>query len=195
MKILLVSDKEVSYIWDHFDPERFKDIEMIISCGDLESDYLSFLVTMIKAPLFYVPGNHNSAYLKKPPEGCTSIDDRLIAYKGIRLLGLGGSYCYSCGEFQYTEKQMKRRISKLKFKLWQNKGFDILVSHAPAYQLGDGSDLCHKGFESFRDLLDRYSPRYFVHGHQHLTYNIQPRVTRYKNTTVVNAYGYYILDF
>ena len=35
MKLLLVSDKEESYIWDHFDMERFKDIDFILSCGDL----------------------------------------------------------------------------------------------------------------------------------------------------------------
>ena len=52
MKILLVSDKENDYIWDHFEPARFKDIELIISCGDLQPSYLSFLVTMVNVPLF-----------------------------------------------------------------------------------------------------------------------------------------------
>ena len=35
MKILLVSDKENDHIWDHFDPQRFKDVDLIISCGDI----------------------------------------------------------------------------------------------------------------------------------------------------------------
>ena len=47
MKILVVSDIESKFIWDHFDPERFRDVKMIISCGDLSARYLSFLVTMI----------------------------------------------------------------------------------------------------------------------------------------------------
>ena len=195
MKILLVSDKEVPYIWDHFDGEHFKDVEMIISCGDLKAEYLSFLVTMISAPLFYVPGNHDTSYLTIPPEGCISISDKIITYKNIRLLGLGGSHFYSKGEFQYTERQMKRRVLKLKPAIWLKKGFDILVSHAPAYHLGDGKDLCHEGFESFVRLIDRYSPKYFIHGHQHLSYNFQPRLTQYKNTTIINAYGYYLLDY
>lgn len=195
MKILLVSDKEEPYIWEHFDRERFKDIEMIISCGDLKAEYLSFLVTMIKAPLFYVPGNHNEKYLQKPPEGCISIDGKLETYKSIRLLGLGGSQCYSYGEYQYTESQMKRRILRLKPSIWRNRGFDILVSHAPAFELGDGRDLCHQGFKSFVELMDKYSPKYLVHGHQHLSYNIQPRIIQYRNTTIINTYGYYILDY
>lgn len=195
MKILVVADKEETYIWDHFDPERFKDVEMILSCGDLKSEYLSFLVTMINVPLFYVPGNHNDRYLNEPPEGCESIDDQYVNYKSIRLVGFGGSQCYNTGYYQYTEKEMRSRISKLKPKIWWNKGFDILVGHAPAYQLGDGTDLCHRGFECFRNLIDKYSPKYFIHGHQHLNYNIQPRIIQYKNTTIVNAYGYHILDY
>ncbi|WP_218031481.1 hypothetical protein [Paenibacillus kobensis] len=36
MKILIVSDEESKYIWDYFDRERFKDIDLIISCGDMK---------------------------------------------------------------------------------------------------------------------------------------------------------------
>jgi Icc-related predicted phosphoesterase len=195
MKILLVSDKEVSYIWDYFDRDRFKDIDLIISCGDLKAEYLSFLVTMINVPLFYVHGNHDSRYLRNPPGGCVSIDGKFIIYNGIRIIGLGGTQCYNNGPFQYTEKQMGRRASKLKYKIRRNKGFDILVSHAPAYQLNDGEDLCHRGFKVFRELIDEYSPKYFFHGHQHLNYGRQERIVMYKNTSIINSYGYYILDF
>jgi predicted phosphodiesterase len=96
MKILLVSDEECSYIWDYFDAERFKDIELIISCGDLKADYLSFLVTMIKAPLFYVPGNHDGKYDVKPPEGCESIMLRKVSVvitKDSTLEPLAGLEC------------------------------------------------------------------------------------------------------
>lgn len=194
MKVLLVADKESKYIWDHFDRDRFKDIEMIISCGDLKADYLSYLVTLIKAPLYYIHGNHNENYSKHPPEGCISIDGKLIEYKGIRLLGLGGSLRYNAGEHQYTQQQMKRRIRRLTPSLWWNNGFDILVGHAPAYGFCDGPDLCHTGFESFVDLMDKYKPKYFFHGHQHLNYGLIPRKSVYKDTTIINAYEYHILD-
>ena len=32
MKILVVSDIESKFIWDHFDPERFRDVKMIGRC-------------------------------------------------------------------------------------------------------------------------------------------------------------------
>ncbi len=194
MKILVVSDREEPYIWDYFDKERFRDVELILSCGDLKAEYLSFLVTMINAPLFYVPGNHNKRYLKHPPEGCESADDRLLVHKGIRVVGLGGCMNYNNGKFQYTENQMKKRIRKLRRTIKRHKGFDILLTHAPAYGLGDGDDLAHTGFKSFVEMLDTYSPKYFFHGHQHLNYGRHSRILQYKSTTIVNAYGYYLMD-
>lgn len=195
MKILLVSDREEPYIWDYFDRERFKDIDTILSCGDLKNEYLSFLVTMINAPLFYVPGNHNTGYLKNPPEGCVSADDTVVVHKGVRIAGLGGSFFYGGPHYQYTEEQMRKRIKKLTPKINRVNGVDIIMTHAPAYGLGDGSDVCHRGFQSFIELMDKFSPKYFIHGHQHLNYNIQPRVLNYGKTTIINAFGYHILDY
>lgn len=194
MKILLISDEETPYLWDYFQPDKFKDIELIISCGDLKAEYLSFLVTMIKAPLFYVPGNHDTKYLIKAPEGCESIDSKLVKYKNLRILGLGGSHKYRSAEFQYTEKEMKKRILKVKPKIWINKGFDILVSHAPAFGIGDIDDPCHRGFQCFNELMDKHSPKYFFHGHIHLNYGLKSRVHQYKNTKIVNAFQYQIVE-
>ncbi|SDF80910.1 Predicted phosphoesterase [Fontibacillus panacisegetis] len=194
MRILVVSDEESKYIWDHFEPEKFKDIDLVISCGDLKAEYLSFLVTMINAPLFYVHGNHDTEYKSIPPEGCECIEDKIITYQGFRIMGLGGSHRYNRGEYQYTERQMRWRIAKMKPKLWLSKGIDILVTHAPAYKIGDGEDVCHRGFECFIELMNKYNPKFLLHGHQHLNYGRNERINQYKNTNVINAYGYYIIE-
>ncbi|MBA9086195.1 Icc-related predicted phosphoesterase [Fontibacillus solani] len=194
MRILVVSDEESKYIWDHFEPEKFKDINLVISCGDLKAEYLSFLVTMINAPLFYVHGNHDTEYKSIPPEGCECIEDKIITYQGFRIMGLGGSHRYNRGEYQYTERQMRWRIAKMKPKLWLSKGIDILVTHAPAYKIGDGEDVCHRGFECFIELMNKYNPKFLLHGHQHLNYGRNERINQYKNTNVINAYGYYIIE-
>ncbi|MNW57895.1 Calcineurin-like phosphoesterase superfamily domain protein [compost metagenome] len=194
MRILVVSDEESKYIWDHFEPEKFKDINLVISCGDLKAEYLSFLVTMINAPLFYVHGNHDTEYKSIPPEGCECIEDKIITYQGFRIMGLGGSHRYNRGEYQYTERQMRWRIAKMKPKLWLSKGIDILVTHAPAYKIGDGEDVCHRGFECFIELMNKYNPKFLLHGHQHLNYGRNERINQYNNTNVINAYGYYIIE-
>jgi Icc-related predicted phosphoesterase len=198
MKILLVSDEESQYIWDHFDPERFRGVELIVSCGDLSSSYLSFLATMIPAEVLYVHGNHDSHYLKSPPEGCTSIEDRIHVYKGIRFLGLGGARSprKAEGEFQYSEQQMRSRVRRRKWELLKHKGFDVLVTHSPAYGLGDEPGTYHEGFRVFRDLLDTYRPRYHFFGHVHKRYHVnKEEITQYGRTTLVNACGYKIIEF
>jgi len=195
VKLLLLSDKESEYLWDYYRPGRLKDIDVILSCGDLSSQYLTFLVTMSGKPLLYVHGNHDKTYEQHPPEGCECIEDRLVNVKGLRILGLGGSIFYSGGPHQYTEAQMARRIRRLRYRLWKAGGVDIVVTHSPMRGYGDAEDYAHQGFESLVKLVDKYRPGYLVHGHVHVNYGCGiSRVLRRNDTTVINAYERYVLD-
>ncbi len=194
MKILIVSDTESNYIWDHFDKNRFKDIDCVISCGDLKAKYLSFLVSMLNVPLYYVHGNHDESYVKEPPQGCVSIDDDLIHFKGLTIAGLGGSPVYRRGVFQFSERQMAKRVAKLRKKLKKAGHLDIWVTHSPARDLGDGQDHAHIGFQCFRDFVDDLRPTFHLHGHQHLNYGRSERLISHGPTTIINGHGYYILD-
>ena len=194
MKILLLADKECPALWDHYQPGRLDGIDLILSCGDLNSSYLSFLVTMGRAPVLYVHGNHDAAYRHRPPEGCDCIEDTLVTVNGIRILGLGGSPVYSGGEHQYTERQMARRIRRLRWKLWRAGGVDIVVTHTPARGYGDDTDYAHRGFNCLLELIDRYRPRYLVHGHVHMNYKNGPRTLQRGDTTIINAYERYVLE-
>lgn len=195
MKLLLVSDEEDKFLWDYYRPGNLKGIDMILSAGDLKADYLSFLVTMANRPLLYVHGNHDTGYARRAPEGCQCIEDNLVTVGGLRILGLGGSMLYNGGPHQYTERQMSWRINKLRLKLRMAGGVDIVLTHAPVRGYGDQENITHRGFEAFLPLMDRYRPRYLVHGHVHQRYGTQPRrVFKYKDTTIINACGRYILD-
>jgi Icc-related predicted phosphoesterase len=195
MKIMLVSDEESPFIWDYFDPEPFRGVELIISCGDLDSRYLSFLATMIPAEVLYVHGNHDKPYLTHPPEGCTSIDDRLFVWKGIRILGLGGCRSTRKAPFEYSERQMKTRIFQRGLDLIVHKGFDVLVTHSPAFGLGDMPGTYHEGFHSLRRLLENYQPKYHFYGHVHNRYKGKNDVLRFGKTTLINACGYKIIEY
>ena len=195
MRILAVSDEECPALWDYYVPGKLKEYDLILSCGDLKASYLSFLVTMGNRPVLYVHGNHDGGYATEPPEGCDCIDDRVVTYNGVRILGLGGCLWYHEGAHQYTERQMRRRIRKLRFQLWKTKGVDIVVTHAPPRGIGDLNDAAHRGFESLLELLDKYNPQYLIHGHVHLRYGLdQPREHTYKNTKVINACERFTLD-
>ena len=170
MKILAIADEESKSLWDFFDKSKLEGIDLIISCGDLNPHYLSFLVTLSTVPVLYIHGNHDGKYETTPPEGCICIEDQIYVHEGVRILGLGGSMRYKPGPHQYTERQMKQRVAKLWFQLFRKRGFDILVSHSPAYELNDGRDLPHQGFRVFRTLMEKYRPKYFLHGHVHMSY-------------------------
>lgn len=195
MRILAVSDEECPALWEHYVPGKLKEYDLILSCGDLNAHYLSFLVTAGRAPLLYVHGNHDASYEETPPEGCDCIDGKLVVYNGVRILGLGGCMRYRRGAHQYTEKEMRHRIRKLRFQLWRRRGVDIVVTHAPPRGIGDGDDPAHFGFQALRDLLDKYQPMYLFHGHVHMGYSANPqRVLEHNGTRVVNAYERYVFD-
>lgn len=195
MNILVVSDQKSKSLWDYFEPSKLDGVDLILSCGDLPSEYLSLLATFTHAPVLYVHGNHDGCYESKPPEGCICIEDTVYEYRGLRIMGLGGSMRYKEGEHQFSQLQMDNRVHKMWFKLHRSGGFDILLTHAPAYRLGDDVDLPHTGFMAFNKLLDRYQPKYFVHGHVHLSYGRKERVRDYGPTTIINGYEQYCFEY
>lgn len=196
MRILAVADEESRYFYDYYTPGKLDEYDLILSCGDLHRSYLEFLVTMAHCPVLYVCGNHDESYTVQPPEGCICIDDTIYNHNGVRILGLGGSYRYRDGTYMFTEGQMRSRVRKLWYPLWRNGGFDILLTHAPARHLNDLDNLTHRGFECFNDLMDKYKPAYFVHGHIHKNYGIKiPQHQRRGETEVINAFEYCAFDY
>ncbi len=195
MKILSVSDRVVSTLYDNFDAKRFPKVDLILSCGDLPPEYLSYLVASFNAPLYYVRGNHDIRYDSKTPNGCIDLNARLMQFQGIKMLGLEGSRWYSGGPHQYTENEMRKIIRGLRPKIWWQRGIDIIITHAPPRYIHDAEDLCHRGFKSFRWLIDHYCPIYFIHGHIHADFSDPAeRITKINKTKVVNTYGYYLFE-
>ena len=195
MRILAVSDHVEPALHGRFDPEPFRGTRLIVSCGDLPPEYLTHLTRSLNAPLYYVRGNHDIRYDSKPPEACTDLHARSAAYGNLRLAGLEGSHWYNGGPHQYTEGQMRTHIRALRPGIRRLGGVDVVITHAPPLHVHDSQDPCHRGFKSFRRLIDRYSPRYFIHGHIHARFTDPgERITMVHNTKVVNAYGHFLFD-
>lgn len=196
MRILAIADEECPALWDYYTPGCLDEYDLILSSGDLDAAYLSFLTTMAKCPVMYVHGNHDGKYAENPPEGCECIDGKLVNYKGVRILGLGGCIEYIPGPHQYTQKQMNRRIRKLKWQIRKARGVDIVVAHSAPQGVGDASDFAHRGFSGFLDLMEKYRPKFLLHGHVHLRYgaNIK-REQRYLDTRVINVCERYTLEY
>ena len=186
MKLLLLSDEEDPLLWDYYRPGMLDDYDLILSAGDLDPAYLSFLVTMGHAPVFYVHGNHDGRYAQFPPEGCECIEDRVVTYRGLRILGLGGSALYNGQPHQFTERQMQRRIRRAGRAVRKAHGVDLILTHAAPAGFGDDSDYAHRGFQVFLPMIERFRPKALIHGHVHLRFGMT-RVHTFGTTTVINA--------
>ena len=189
MRILAVSDEPSDRLWGAQCREALSGADLILSAGDLPASYLSYLTCFTSAPVLYVHGNHDDAYLKNPPEGCLCVDGKILMVKGVRILGLGGSFRYRPDAVNmYTEQEMASRIKSLRRKLRATGGFDILLTHAPIRGVGDEDHPSHRGFECFGPFLDRYRPAVMVHGHMHQAYSAFFRRERdYHGIPVINA--------
>jgi Icc-related predicted phosphoesterase len=217
MKILCISDQIDPLVYTNTIRERFKDIDVILSAGDLPMDYLEFIVSSLNKPLLFVFGNHNIdqlAYYKDEgaygpfwladhdnvySSGAIHIGSKVKAEGDMIFAGLGGSMRYNRGENQYTEFQMKLEILKLLPKLLINRVLrgrflDVLLTHASPRGIHDKEDRCHWGFKSFLWFMRVFKPKYLIHGHIHLYDLADVRTTRYEDTLVINAYSHYVID-
>ncbi len=226
MRILAVSDVVDPVLYDHFDGKRWHEagVDVLISCGDLPSDYLSQLASRFDRPLFYVPGNHDGGYYHVPPDFGQSIDGRLFRYNGLRILGLGGAPLHNGGTEQYGERGMALRILMLRPALWRLGGVDLVVTHAPprfdapqrhpplrkaiggrrhvspslhddqVHPSAPWPDPGHRGFHAFANLIHTYRPRVLLHGHTHLGYGTTDRTSTIDGTRVIDVYGHCLVD-
>jgi hypothetical protein len=208
MKILSVSDKVDDLLYSSAIKRLYGDVDLVLSCGDLPYYYLEFIVTMLGGPLFYVIGNHGNAVKKsyapkqewEYPGGCENVDGRVVRYRRLLIAGLEGSMRYNDNpDFQYTEREMAWKVWQLAPSLMLNRVLhgrylDILITHAPPFGIHDRPDRCHQGFRAFRTLMDRFRPRYLIHGHVHIYHPSEASQTVYGRTTVINTYGYQTLE-
>lgn len=195
IKILCISDVIDPALYPDLDQHRFHDISLVLSCGDLPPEYLSFLANALRAPLYYVLGNHDIRYATEQPRACFNLHRRLVTFKRLNILGLEGSMWYNGGPYQYTENEMRRLVRRLRPTVWWRGGIDLVITHAPPRGVHDEDDLCHRGFESFRWLIQKYKPSYFIHGHIHKNFGTpSERVSLIDRTQVINTYGHHILE-
>ena len=205
LKILAVSDAVVEQLYSAEITEHFRDVEMILGCGDLPYEYLEFLVSVLNVPLFYVPGNHDPKYNPRDPasqaDGCDFLDQRVARIRDLNLAGLGGSIRYKpVPPNQYTQAEMYMRmvyilLGLMKQRFQSHGALDIMIAHSPPYGIHDDSDPAHVGFYAFRDFIRVLKPRYFLHGHT-LDYksNLLPAVTKMGPTTVINVNPYRLIE-
>jgi|SRR5579859_1671340 len=207
MQFLTVSDEVVPLIYNLNVKQRFTDVQTVLGCGDLPFYYLEFIVTLMQVPCLYVLGNHDGAEQTDSgealgePRGCLSIEGRSVLHGGLILAGLGGSVRYNNDAgAQFTETEMLFRMWRLTPRLLLNRYrygryLDVLLTHAPPLGIHNGPDRAHRGFRTFLTFMDRFKPRYLIHGHIHRSYGFSMVTeTHYQQTLVINTAGYRLLS-
>lgn len=205
MKILAVSDQIVERIYNLSSKGHFKDVEIILGCGDLPYSYLEYIVTMLGKPLYYVPGNHDPAYnaseSRSKAEGGFNLDLKTREYKNTLMAGFGGSVRYRPdGVNQYSQADAYLRafhvLPKLLFnRIRYRRALDILITHSPPFGIHDDSDQAHQGLKALNWLIKIAKPKYLFHGHTHFyRNNISDSETKVNKTLVVNVYPYKIIE-
>jgi len=208
VRILCVADEVDLLVYSLQICERFSDVDLILSAGDLPDGYLEYIASMLNKPLISVAGNHDKSkqdienagihYPRNQTPNFGQISFRIEKESGISILGLPGSIRYNKGQNQYTDAWMTFRIILmlprllLRRLLW-GRSVDIILAHSPPRGIHDGGDPAHKGFSAYRWLIRLAKPYYFVHGHVHV-YDMQAlREIDYYDTSVVNVYGHRVI--
>jgi Icc-related predicted phosphoesterase len=203
MKILAVSDQVIERVYPLASQGQFRDVSLIVACGDLPYTYLEYLVSVVNVPLYYVPGNHDPEYDPRwtvsYAEGCANLDLRLSRDRGLLLAGFGGSIRYRPdGVNQYTQSEAIRRaltmLPTLFFRRLRGQRVDLLISHSPPFGVHD-SDGAHEGLKALNLLIRWARPRYLLHGHTHFfRTNLESSDSQILDTRVINVFPYKVIE-
>ncbi|MGA2976391.1 MAG: metallophosphoesterase [Spirochaetia bacterium] len=215
MRLLCIADHVDPFIYSTGLKQRYGNVNMVLSAGDLTLEYYDFIVSVLNKPLFFVFGNHHleerAAFGNRldlfdrrgnPWEhagGATCLEGKVVRVQGLAIAGLGGSIWYNGGENQYTDFTMFLAILRLVprmlwHRIFHGRFLDVLITHSPPYGINDLPDPCHTGFRIFLWFMRTFKPRYLVHGHVHLYDRNAVREAQYQNTTIINAYDHVVID-
>jgi Icc-related predicted phosphoesterase len=211
-----VSDQIDPLVYSPLIKERFADVDMVLSAGDLPMDYLDFIISSLNKPLLFVFGNHNleeyAAYIGKVDimdfsilrgehcSGAIHVDSKIHREEGLIVMGLGGCMKYNHGKNQFSDFEILRKIivklpALIFNRIFHGRYLDILLTHASPEGIHDKKDPCHRGFRCFLWFMRTFKPAYLIHGHIHLYDLSEVRATRYCQTTVLNAFSHYVIDW
>lgn len=205
VKILAVSDEVVERLYSLCSSGHFRDVELILGCGDLPYPYLENLLTFLNIPLMYVPGNHDPVYNADNHlahvEGGSNLDLKLVRHKRFLIGGFGGSIRYRPdGVNQYNQNEAYLRAFGMLPRLMLNRmnygrALDILITHSPPFGIHDEESQAHQGLKAINWLLRVAQPRYHFHGHTHFQRrNLSASETNQGITKIINIFPYKVIE-
>ena len=206
-KILAVSDDIDPLVYSPAIKERFREVDLVISCGDLSFLYLEYIISTLNKDLYFVHGNHDpdlertEGEPRSYPLGGNNLHCHSIKHQDLLLAGIEGSIQYNKeGSYQYTQGDFFRLVLRLipgllVNKLIEGRFLDIFVTHSPPAGIHDRTDFAHQGIKAYRWLINTFQPTYHIHGHIHLYRPGEVWDTKVRKTRVINAYKSRVVEF
>ena len=201
LKVLSISDRIDSQLLEKDTYEGFKDVDLILSCGDLPYYHIEKLFHLYEVPVLYVRGNHDPRveYGKSGPlygpRGAIDLHNRVVVLNELIIAGFEGSLPYKEGPFLYSQNEMWHFVLGMVPRLLLNKlvhgrYVDVVITHSPPFGIHDKDSNIHGGFKAFRWLIKTFQPAYFFHGHIHVYTDEETVETVVGQTKVINTYGH-----
>ena len=192
LRMLAISDEREPSLDALRTRDALRPIDLIVGCGDLQPEYLTFLADAFCVPLIYVRGNHDvgAAWRHEQRESLPAplVDGRVHEELGLRVIGFSGSPRYNDRELQFSESTMWLR--SIAAGIRRPKAPILVISHTPPRGMNDDDDLPHRGFTAFRWLADRLAPPLWLHGHTALVRTgLDDRCVRHGDTLFYNCTG------
>jgi len=184
VNILAIADRRPKI--NIVDTVRDKDIDLIITLGDLTIEDIFQLKTITSIPKIGVYGNHDSgSYM--PDLGIMNMHLKIWDFQGLRFGGFQGCVRYkeNPDAIMYTQEQASEMMTDF-------PAVDIFLCHCPPRGINDEEEVAHQGFIALRDYIDRQQPKLLLHGH---TYPPEDKVVKQVGMTRIEyVYEYKIIE-
>lgn len=202
---------------------RNKGIDVVVSCGDLSVEYLDYVSDLLQVPLLYVRGNHDCDWRGTPGgedihgkmvtqkgirflglEGSPRYNDKPIQYTesevSLRLALLAPRLWLTHGVDVVVAHAAPRFCPYTYEACPKPIGVGRDCTYLPPQRDGrpvicpEAEDMAHRGFAAYRELILKYRPKLFIHGHRHRTFGRAKQEQRIGDTRVVDALGYVMIE-
>ena len=154
-----------------------RDVDVLLCLGDLWNSTIERACDLYCPEMvFAVRGNHD---LPAPlPAYAIPLHLKVETFHGIKFGGLDGCWNYKArGHFLFSQEQANEMLSGF-------PAVDVMIAHNSPRTIHEREDIIHKGFDGLLDYVQRSTPKYLIHGHQHVN-----QTTTIGQTTVIGVFG------
>ncbi|HWB02906.1 MAG TPA: metallophosphoesterase [Verrucomicrobiales bacterium] len=155
--------------------------DVLIALGDILDATIERAINFYRPRItFGVRGNHDTS----APFGAGVIDlhCKTQQFENLTFGGFEGCWRYKPrGHHLYEQEEVSSLMKDF-------PSVDVFVAHNSPAGIHERDTETHQGFKHFRNYIDWHHPRWFIHGHQHVS-----AVTEHGTTTVIGVYGEQVL--